>query len=439
MAIVPKPKGLNCPNCGYALEIRGLGRAITIVCPACLAALDASNPQLQIITEWQSKQRVEPLIPLGSRGTWKGVKYEVIGFQRRECVVDETTYFWDEYLLFNPYQGFRYLSEYNGHWNFITVIRALPSLPTGTRTEAVIGGQHFRHFQTTTASTSFVLGEFPWQVRAGESVRAADYIAPPLMLSSETADNEVTWSLSEYTNGADLWKAFGVKTAPPKPVGVFANQPSNEPNRKRQYWLGFLVMAGLLIATMFFFLTAAKRQRVLEHVYTFQGADRGEHSFVTEAFELKGHAANVQIDIFTDLKNRSAFFAIALINETTGQAWDFGRSVSYYTGSDSDGSYTEGSSSDSATLPSIPPGKYYLRVEPEIEIEKSTTEGTDAIVAPTVLPPAMHYSIRVTHDVPSIWYYFVALLFLILPPIWVSMRSGAFEARRWAESDYGTA
>ncbi len=25
---------------------------------------------------------------------------------------------WREYLLFNPYKGYAFLSEYNGHWNF---------------------------------------------------------------------------------------------------------------------------------------------------------------------------------------------------------------------------------------------------------------------------------------------------------------------------------
>ena len=52
--------------------------------------------------------------------------------------------------------------------------------------------------------------------------------------------------------------------------------------------------------------------------------------------------ANVEITINTDLHNNWVYFNFALINQDTGQAYDFGREVSYYFGSDSDGSWTEG-------------------------------------------------------------------------------------------------
>ena len=44
----------------------------------------------------------------------------------REVDTADDSYSWDEYLLFNPYKGFRYLTEYNGHWNFVQVQTALP-------------------------------------------------------------------------------------------------------------------------------------------------------------------------------------------------------------------------------------------------------------------------------------------------------------------------
>ena len=55
-----------------------------------------------------------------------------------------------------------------------------------------------------------------------------------------------------------------------------------------------------------------------------------------------------------------------MINEATGQGYDFGREVSYYTGRDSDGAWSEGGPSDTAIVPSVEPGRYYLRVEPEM-------------------------------------------------------------------------
>ena len=95
-------------------------------------------------------------------------------------------------------------------------------------------------------------------------------------------------------------------------------------------------------------------------------APAAEASFVTDTFEVKGHPSNVEISIHTDLNNNWAYFNFALINEDTGQGYDFGREVSYYTGRDSDGAWSEGSPNDSVIVPSVAPGTYYLRVEPEM-------------------------------------------------------------------------
>ncbi len=67
-----------------------------------------------------------PKIPLGSRGPLHGHEFEVIGFARRYIDVDGEEYGWNEYVLFNRAQGFRYLSEYEGHWNDIRTVRGMP-------------------------------------------------------------------------------------------------------------------------------------------------------------------------------------------------------------------------------------------------------------------------------------------------------------------------
>ncbi|MGA3205799.1 MAG: DUF4178 domain-containing protein, partial [Bryobacteraceae bacterium] len=124
---VAKSKAMYCPNCGGPVELRGFGHALTVVCPQCLSVLDASSPLLKILQEAQEAEaRRTPLIPLGQRGKWAGATWEVIGFQTRSVEEDGVTYEWEEYLLFNPYKGFRYLTNYDGHWNFVTPVESLP-------------------------------------------------------------------------------------------------------------------------------------------------------------------------------------------------------------------------------------------------------------------------------------------------------------------------
>ena len=171
------------------MEIRGYAHTLSVVCPGCLTVLDASTPQFKILQTFQGQQRIQPELPLGSRGT----VWEAIGFQIREVTTEDARYGWAEYLLFNPYKGFRYLSEFNGHWNYIRVLSALPEKTTARGKKAVrYQGKTFLHFDHAPARTSYVLGEFPWQVVVGESAEVDDFISPPLMLSSETMAGEVT-------------------------------------------------------------------------------------------------------------------------------------------------------------------------------------------------------------------------------------------------------
>ena len=144
---------------------------------------------------------------------------------------------------------------------------------------------------------------------------------------------------------------------------------------------------------------------------------------MTPAFELKGRTTNVEVSTKTDLSNNWTYFNYALINEETRQGYDFGREVSYYNGRDSDGSWAEGSVGDTAAIPGIPSGRYYLRVEPEMAPNSRSVD----------------YEIRVRRDVPrASWFWFVAIM-LLIPPAWTTFRRLTFEGQRWRESDYAPA
>src|SRR4029077_11114580 len=123
----PQAKGLNCPKCGAAITLHSFGQAVTVVCASCHSILDAKDPNLAILQQFEADTgEVPPLIPLGTRGKLRGTDYEVIGFQRRSIKVEGIRYDWHEYVLFNPYKSTHYLTEYNGHWNDISVCKELP-------------------------------------------------------------------------------------------------------------------------------------------------------------------------------------------------------------------------------------------------------------------------------------------------------------------------
>ena len=71
-------------------------------------------------------------------------------------------------------------------------------------------------------------------------------------------------------------------------------------------------------------------------------------------------------------------------------------------------------------LPSVPPGPYFLRVQPEAQV-------------PTGL---LEYTISVRRDVPILTPYVLGLVLLAIPPIFMGLRAWGMETARWKESDY---
>jgi hypothetical protein len=420
---VAQVRSLTCPNCGGAVELRGLGKTLSAVCPGCLSILDTTTPSVEILQKFEERARIQPGIALGTRGKWDGTLYEVTGFLERALYADGERYAWREYLLFNPFKGFRYLTEYNGHWNDVKVLKPIPEpvLASGGERNMRLQGVEYRHFQTYSARVEYVLGEFPWRVRVGDTAEMRDYVNPPRMISSETTEAEVTWSVGDYIPGATVWQNFRLAGYPPPATGVYADQPAPNQGAAGRLWglcLAFLIAT---FALSVFFSIATRKELVHQGNYSYTPRQKAEGAFVTPVFELKGHVSNVEIRTRTDLENNWAYFNFALLNRDTGQVWEFGRELSYYRGTDSDGSWSEGGSADTVRVPSIPAGYYYLRVEPEMD---------------PAAPREVNYSLEVRRDVPSYTFIWVAALLLLIPPVFALFRGSSFETARWQESDH---
>jgi hypothetical protein len=415
-------KSLSCPACGATTAVRLFGHAVNVVCQSCHSILDAKDAGVRILQQFKDAVRYDPLIPLGTRGKIQDVVYEVVGFQVRQIQVDHAFYRWGEYLLFNPYKGFHYLTEYAGHWNLVSTVQSLPEGdPTpGSGTPRSYQGQRYRHFQTATATTVFVLGEFPWQVRVGESATVADYVSPPWMLSGEvSADKEVTWSLGEYIRGADIWTGLALPGQPPPAEGIYADQPS--PLRPVTGWMWRYAALLVALAALFWVVhvVTARQKRAFSQNFVYDARSGNDSSLVTPVFELDGRSSAVSVETAANLENQWMFVGYALVNDETGQTFDFGREVSYYHGYEDGESWSEGSTSDAVTLPRVRPGRYFLRIEPEGD------RGSQPVA----------YRVTVVRDVATSIWFVIALALIALPPVVTSWRAMAFERRRWQESD----
>lgn len=411
-------KTFNCPSCAAPLTIRAKGTE-SVACGSCGSVVDAVNDNHKILSRYNTQLAHTPLLPLGTRGHLHGADYDVVGFLRRQVKVEGTPYTWSEYLLYSEQEGFRWLTEYQGHWNFSKSTNRTPKKVFTGKSNVNFLGTTYEHFQTAAATVTYVLGEFYWRVKVGERVTVKDYVSPPYILSAEQTAKETAWSIGEYVLPEVIEQAFKPPRSLPSRTGVAANQPS--PWVTRPYWraYGALLSAAFILQIGFLFFS---QHRSVHQQYWVLDKANTNHSITSEPFAVSG-SGNLVIKNWTNLSNNWVFLDMQLVDRNTGRNYQFGREISYYTGWDSDGSWSEGGARDEVVLSDVPPGNYILEIE--AQMQPGVAEIQDYI--------------EVVRDVPGWTNFFLTFIGLSLVPLLVWWRRTSFETQRWAESDYAPA
>ncbi|MEZ5424816.1 MAG: DUF4178 domain-containing protein [Pyrinomonadaceae bacterium] len=419
---------MSCPNCGGALELVAPDKTERVTCPYCNSLLDVNQGNLKFLNALKPSPAPHDFIaPIGAEGSFKqfagGAKMKIIGAMVRSVTFDGVKYFWHEYLLYNPKIGFRWMVHSDNHWNFVEPVNPAEvemKEIAGTKYSVRYNGQNFRIFQDAPAKVEYVKGEFYWRVSVGETVRAVDFVAPPLMLSQEKSSNEVNWSLGTYLTNEEVEKAFGVSNLP-KPWSVAPNQPFTGGFYIKY---GFAMLLLLFIVAVFMIpLTGLSKTVYSEEIRLEPMANQNATQTVfSKPFEIKGNR-NVRITATVpSLNNSWADLDFDLIDQSNNRVESVPVEVEYYSGVDSDGSWTEGSKAEDATVSSIPAGNYTLRVQ------GSWFKWQEPLPV----------TVKVEQNVIRGVNFCVAFIILAIVPVLALFRKFAFESKRWSESMFGS-
>lgn len=410
-----RAQAFNCPHCAAPLTIHS--PAIErLGCASCGSIIGVENEKLQLLARAAQTVHPTPAIPLGSTGRLKGIDWEVIGFLRRSTRVEGVDYFWGEYLLFSPGEGFAWLVEDQGHWNFARSVSTIPSVARG-QLKFRHAGTEYRHFNAGKAEVEYVVGEFYWRVSVGETAETDDYIAPPFMLSRECTRQEASWSLAEYLDGETLRAAFRLTTPLPAPVGVYANQANPWEERHRGVCRLFWKLAGvaLLLQLVFVFGFASM---VLRHRFVATPS-ASESSVTTPEFVLRDTARTLTVRHDTNIDNNWLSLNTTLIDRNTGKAWLGVQEIAHYSGVDGGESWSEGTRGDTIVFRNVPAGTYFLDIDYELGSDRS-----QSVVD----------SVEIEKNAPGWSNLVLLLIFLAVFPLFSRGRRAAFETRRWSES-----
>lgn len=414
----PAAEQFNCPNCGGTIEIKAAGYTVTVACQYCGSVLDVADPDVKIIKRYEEEVRALEL-PLGSRGKLRGHEWEVIGYLRRS---ENGQYPWDEYLLFNPYRGYRYLDTDGRGWSFGKQLAAQPSgRKHGVLT--VDGEDYEPFYRDTAAQVDRVVGEFYWRVQAGDEARTADYVRPGKMLSWEYDGKETVWTLSELLEPHEITDAFGID--PPKGGGLpLPHQPSPYKEKSSAMWKLALLAAAALVVMSFVFGGTRDPQTAVIDLAT-NGAER-EATIGPVVLDRPSQAVTVSASA-PGIENSWVDLAYTLTNRETGDVYQAANVVERYSGRDAEGNWSEGSRSSSSKFSRVPRGTYDLT---------AYAAGSQWRGTPYASSNSARVEITIAKGATFFSNLFLALLLVLAPALWMWIRHLGFETRRKSDSDF---
>jgi hypothetical protein len=378
------------------------------------------------------RQRRQSALPLHQRGTFDGIEWEIIGIVWRETVVDGVTYPWQEFLLFNPWHGYRYLVHTitDGAWMLGGPLPGAPRVESGLGHRRVsFKKDKFRHFQSSMARVSYVEGEFPWQVQVGDQAMGHDYVAPPVCVSiEESATSEgqdVNFTRMQWIAPDAVWKAFALKGNPPPLRAVGMVQPNPWKKGSAITWITLLVLLALWIVASVAYV-GGRSNKVI-----FQKNGITELAPMTQEIEVVGNGkTTLEYELRVQgLSNGWAFTDVMLIAQDSEEAIGFGATAEEWHGVDGGESWREGDQSPSVTVGGVPAGKYLLQITPS-----AGQQGAQAEVA----PPGLVFDVKLQQDVVLLRYLALPFIIIFGFPILYWLLGAIFEGRRWANSDYAS-
>ncbi|MBG8555617.1 DUF4178 domain-containing protein [Hymenobacter guriensis] len=428
-AATSAPAQLPCPKCQAPVPYFDEANSTHFVCPQCESYFEATDDKPARAIGKFNGAHAAPVLPVGAVGTLRGQQYRVTGWmQRRES---KTIYQWQEYMLRHEETGiYAQLAVYEGHW--MLVGPAAQSYKVQMRQIVETPETTYNIYNKYQVQILYAGGEFDWDIREDEQLTVTEYIAPPHMLVQEKRGKTEHWYKGLHLEPREIADGFGIPSHQlPYRNGVGAVQPPPGEAAWPALRNFTLSMALLIVFTQLAFLVIKPEKQVLALEFS-SGRDTTSMAAVAEAqaagsnrvivskpFAVDGPAA-LEFRVGSSLANQWLEVPVTLVNEQTGQQYEFTKNLEFYSGVEDGESWSEGDPAQDATLAKIPTGRYHLNLYPVTE------NGQD-------LP----LRLQVSQHTPLHSNAVLALLALLVYPGLLYWWRSYHEQQRWQNSDYG--
>lgn len=419
-------KALECPSCGAPFELHAAGYSTLHMCQYCGSEIDLTNDTAKLVAEHVEAAKAL-IIPLGAKGVINGVEWVCVGNMEKSDGWEG----WEEFLLFNPYHGYRWLVLTQSGWSFGTPILSQPANPNqdSFRFE---GARMKRIYDPAQSRIERAVGEFYWQVKKGDRVKSTSYVGGGRILSCEMTGDEYNWTLEEFLSSKALAKAFGVEDTGQYPAIGEYPQP-HQPNPHGDGFKTSGLIAGIAFAVAMLvsiFLSFEGESYSQSFTANPTGTAR---SFDVGTFTMTGRPKPVTITARGEPgDNNWMYLEYTLTNTSTDEEIIASQPIEYYYGRD----WKEDDRRGTVKLSSVPAGTYKLSAEvvlPEDEAGGSATTATRAGAWATQTGRAV--TVMVTSNGTFNSHFVLLFIALFGPVIWMGLRAASFESARQSGYD----
>ncbi len=368
------PRQFDCPSCGNALALLH-PRAKEIACQYCGSVLDAQSEAHQILRKLGEPKRHPPFsfIELGQKGILGDSKYQVISRTRWRMKYKEywqeegdsgysdEIWVYDEWLLLSENYTYFYLVEdRTGFWVVEEIIPQFPILrPNNLRMRFYEEQRQRRVQEYGMAEVIFFEGESNYEIKSGDQIEFTMFKDRGINYLSE-------WRLHEDNNQIKEIEFFKeVPISKRRLVEAFAgNEAIAEIKDRQAYWRSFFQIArlALLILLIFMFYSWINSgYPVYQEVFELNLSE--DQSIISQPIEVEKEGLYKLIMRASDIPNNSEIYLFAYILDDDSLAINkIDGEFYYYSGVDSDGSWTEKDMKRSTVFKLKERGTYYLQI-----------------------------------------------------------------------------
>ena len=407
-----KPLEYKC-KCNETILIYTHLLAKYCVCPGCQSYYRKNGDKFEYLDTKHATDYVQ-VISIGKKCTIEEVEYIVTGYAVKSDRGYD--YQWREYTLYNPMNGYTYLSEYNGHWMMVSLIDYVSTVGTYD-TEKLYTGEMYHLYSKYKCKVITAAGEFAVDVYADKNINYHEFIAPPRILIHEAGRGEANWLHGKYIEPSEVKGLFALDAMPDRHgIGMIEPQPVRMPFISV---MRISVVAAIALVVLFIVSCYMSADRL---VYSYSNGpdDYSRAQIVTPSFDLTGASKNLELKLQTDVDNSWVEADITLVNEKTADDVDLVMGVEYYHGYSEGESWSEGSASATEVIEQVPAGRYHLLITASKDVAVNN----------------VHYDVQVRRDVPVWGSFILSMLLLSIVPVVQFYRERSFEKDRWMESNY---